>query len=49
MKKILCHINSMGKGGAERVMSNLINMFVEDDIEIVLATEWQADDEYFVS
>lgn len=49
MKKILCHINSMGKGGAERVMSNLINMFVEDDIEIVLATEWQADDEYYIS
>lgn len=49
MKKILCHINSLGKGGAERVMSNLINMFVEDDIEIVLATEWFAEDEYSIS
>ena len=49
MKKIMCHINSMGKGGAERVMSNLMNMFVEDGIEIVLATEWQAEDEYEVS
>jgi len=49
MKKIVCHINSMGKGGAERVMSNLINMFVNDGIEIVLATEWTAPDEYAVS
>lgn len=48
MKKILCHINSLGKGGAERVMSNLINMFVEDNVEIVLATEWYAEDEYIV-
>lgn len=48
MKKILCHINSLGKGGAERVMSNLINMFVRDGVEIVLATEWYAEDEYYV-
>lgn len=49
MKKILCHINSMGRGGAERVMSNLVNMFVEEEIEIVLTTEWYAEDEYAVS
>lgn len=49
MKKILCHINSMGRGGAERVMSNLVNMFVEEGIEIVLTTQWYAEDEYEVS
>lgn len=49
MKKVLFHINSMGKGGAERVMSNLMDMFVEEGIEIVLATEWQAEDEYRIN
>lgn len=47
--KILCHINSLGKGGAERVMATLIDKFIEDGHEVVLATIWTADDEYTVS
>lgn len=47
--KILCHINSLGKGGAERVMATLIDKFIENGHEIVLATVWTADNEYTVS
>lgn len=49
MKKILFHINSLGKGGAERVMSNLANCFVEDGYEIILTTQWKEKDEYQIS
>lgn len=47
--KILCHINSLGRGGAERVMATLINKFIEEGHEVVLATIWNADDEYVIS
>ena len=33
-KKILFHINSMGKGGAERVVSVLSGCFAEDGYEV---------------
>ncbi len=46
MKKIMIHINSMGKGGAERVVSLLCAKFTEDGYEVVLATEWVAKEEY---
>ena len=45
-KKLLFHINSMGKGGAERVVSVLSEMFVKDGYEVVIATLWQAKEEY---
>ena len=44
--KIMIHINSMGKGGAERVVANLAACFVQKEIEVVVATEWNAEDEY---
>ena len=46
IKKIMFHINSLGKGGAERVVSLLANEFVKNEIEVVIATEWYSDEEY---
>ena len=46
IKKIMFHINSLGKGGAERVVVNLSEQFVKMGIETVIATIWRADDEY---
>lgn len=48
-KKILFHINSMGKGGAERVVSVLSKCFAEDGYEVVVATLWYAKEEYPLS
>lgn len=45
-KKILFHINSLGKGGAERVVSVLSGFFCADNYEVVIATLWRAEDEY---
>ena len=44
--KIMFHINSLGKGGAERVVSLLANRFVGNGVEVVIATEWVSEDEY---
>lgn len=46
IKKIMFHLNSLGKGGAERVVSLLANEFVENEVEVVIATEWNSEDEY---
>lgn len=48
-RKILFHINSMGKGGAERVVSVLSRMFAEDGYEVTVATLWYAEEEYELS
>ena len=40
------HINSLGKGGAERVVSLLANEFAKNEIEVVIATEWYSEEEY---
>lgn len=45
-KKLLFHINSMGKGGAERVVSVLSEMFAGDGYEVVIVTLWRAKEEY---
>lgn len=45
MSKILLHHNCLEYGGAERVVSNLANTFVEED-EIIVATEWQGENEF---
>lgn len=44
--KILFHINSMGRGGAERVVSILSKEFAKLGHEVVISTQWIADDEY---
>ena len=46
MKKIAFHLNCLGQGGAERVVSNLANTFAEEGYEVFVATEWQEDNEY---
>lgn len=48
VRKIMFHLNSLGKGGAERVVSLLTNEFVKNKVEVVIVTEWQADEEYEV-
>lgn len=45
-KKILFHINSLGKGGAERVVSVLARYFARDGYEVVIVTLWRAKEEY---
>ncbi len=45
-KKILFHINSMGKGGAERVVSVLAKCFARDNYEVTVVTLWRAEEEY---
>lgn len=47
--RILFYINVLGGGGAERVVANLANQFVEDNIEIVLVTSSSISKEYRVS
>lgn len=47
-KKILCHIKDMTRGGAERVMSVLIDSMVNDGAQVVLVTLDKGKDEYFV-
>ena len=44
--KVMFHINSLGKGGAERVVSLLANEFVKDGVDVVIATEWYSEEEY---
>lgn len=46
LRKIMFHINSLGKGGAERVVSLLADEFVKSETEVVIATEWYSEDEY---
>lgn len=44
--KILFHLNSMGRGGAERVVSVLSNNFVQCGHEVVITTQWNSQQEY---
>lgn len=46
VQKIMFHLNSLGKGGAERVVSLLANEFVKNGVEVVIATEWYSEEEY---
>lgn len=47
--KIMFHLNSLGRGGAERVVSLLAGEFAKDNYQVVIATEWQEEDEYPIS
>ncbi|MBR5597761.1 MAG: glycosyltransferase [Lachnospiraceae bacterium] len=46
MNKIMFHLNSLGKGGAERVVSLLANEFAKNGIDVIIATEWYSEEEY---
>lgn len=45
-RKIAFHLNCLEQGGAERVVSNLSNRFVQNGYEVLVATEWQGEDEF---
>lgn len=45
MKKILCYIDMMYRGGAQRVMANLTEYFVEQGYETVLVNDFVQDDD----
>ena len=44
--KIVFHLNSMGMGGAERVVSILSSCFADMGHEVLIATEWKSETEY---
>ena len=46
MRKLLFHLNCFEQGGAERVVSNLVNQLVQEDYEVIAATEWQGEVEF---
>ncbi len=46
MRKVLFHLNSLEKGGAERVVCILAGQFCQNGYEVVIATEWTGTDEY---
>lgn len=48
MRKILFHLNCFEQGGTERVVSNLANQLVKEDYEIITATEWQGEVEFWL-
>lgn len=45
-RKILFHINSLGRGGAEHVLSMLSGYFADDGYEVIVVTLWRAGAEY---
>lgn len=46
MSKVIFHHNCLEQGGAERVVSNLANAFVDLEDDVIVATEWFGDNEY---
>lgn len=48
MNRIVFHLNSLERGGAERVVTNLAGQFVANGYEVYIATEWQGEDEYVI-
>ncbi|MCM1266985.1 MAG: glycosyltransferase [Bacteroidales bacterium] len=49
MTKIAFHIHCLEQGGAERVVSNLANRFAAEGYEVLIATEWQGGNEFWIS
>ena len=48
MRKIVFHLNCLEQGGAERVVTTLANHFAGDGYEVLIATEWTADNEFAI-
>jgi glycosyltransferase involved in cell wall biosynthesis len=44
--KILFHLNDMGRGGAQRVVGILGNAFAREGHQVIIATQWFAENEY---
>ena len=47
--KIVFHLNCLEQGGAERVVTTLANNFISDGIEVFIATEWKAENEFEIN
>ena len=48
MRKVIFHLNCLEQGGAERVVTTLANYLVNDGYEVIIATEWTADNEFTI-
>ena len=46
MKKIVFHLNCLAMGGAERVVTNLSAQFAAEGYEVIVATQWEEEEEY---
>jgi len=46
MSKIVFHLNCLEQGGAERVVTNLSAQFAKAGYEVLIATEWEAENEF---
>lgn len=46
MSKIAFHLNSLEQGGAERVVTNLAHQFYIEGHEVLIATEWNGNNEF---
>lgn len=44
MKKIICYIDMLGRGGAQRVMSNLVRYYHEKGYEVILVNDFIRDE-----
>lgn len=44
MKKIICYIDMLGRGGAQRVMSNLVKYYHEKGYEVILVNDFIRDE-----
>ncbi len=49
LKKVMFHLNTLERGGMERVVVNLSEQFALSGIETIVATEWTGDEEYPLS
>ena len=49
LKKIIFYLNDLGRGGAQRVVSNLSNRMAADGYDVTIAMSWKAEPEYEVS
>ena len=46
--RIMFYINSLGAGGAQRVMSNLANYFAKNNDDIIFVTDHKTEEKYFL-
>ena len=46
MQKIVFHLNCLEQGGAERVVTNLSAQFAREGYEVIVATQWEAENEF---
>lgn len=46
MRKIAFHLNCLEQGGAERVVTNLAHQFMKEGYEVLIATEWEGENEF---